>query len=112
MLDGLPCVLCMMHDIIIFGDSCEEHDARVKAVCRRLKESGVTLNFGKCDFAKSSVSYLSHVVSAEGIEANPANVQTIMKMEQPTNVGDIRRFLGMANLLGKFRRSYQPSPSH
>ena len=102
MLDGLPGVLCMMDDIIIFGDSREEHDERVKAELKRLEENGVTLNFGKCDFAKSSVSHLGHVVSAQGIEADPAKVQAIMEMEQPTNVGDIRRFLGMANQLGKF----------
>ena len=102
MLDGLPGVLCMMDDIIIFGGSREEHDERVTAVLKRLEENGVTLNFGKCDFAKSSVSYLGHVVSAQGIEADPAKVQAIMEMEQPTNVGDIRRFLGMANQLGKF----------
>ena len=64
MLDGLPDVLYMMDDIVIFGDSCEEHDTRKKAVLKRLQENGVTLNFGKCDIAKSIVSYLGHVVSA------------------------------------------------
>ena len=57
----------------------------------------MTLNFGKCD----CVSYLGHVVSAKGIEADPAKVQAIMEMETPTNLGDIRHFLGMANQLGK-----------
>ena len=107
MLDGLPCVLCIMDDIIMFEDSRDEHDARVKAVLKRLEENGVTLNFGKCNIAKSSVSYLGHVVSAQRFEADPANVQAIMAMEQPTNVGDIRRFLGMANQISweSFRRS-------
>ena len=99
MLDG---VLCMMDDIIVFGDSREKQDTRVKAVLKRLKKNGVTLNFGKCDFAKSSVSGLSDVVSAQGIEVDPAKLQAIIEMEQPTNVGDIRRFLGMANQLGTF----------
>ena len=40
MLDGLPGVLCMMDDIIIFGDSREEHDERVKAVLKRSMKSG------------------------------------------------------------------------
>ena len=53
MLDGLPGVLSMMNDKIIYGDSREEHGARMKAVFKRLGENGVTLNFGKCDFAKS-----------------------------------------------------------
>ena len=82
----------MMDDIIILGDFREERHARVKAVLKRLEEHGVTLNFGKCGFAKSSVSYLGHVVSAQGIEADPAKVQVIMEMEEPTNAGDIRRF--------------------
>ena len=47
MLDGLLDVLCMMDDIIIFGDSHGEHDARVKTVLKRLEENGVTSNFGK-----------------------------------------------------------------
>jgi len=57
----------------------------------------VALNFGKCDFAKSSFSYLGHMISAQGIEADLAKVEAIMEMEQPTNVGDIQRFLGMIN---------------
>ena len=48
----------MMDDIIIFGDSSEEHDARVRAVFRHLEDNGVTLNFEKCEFAKSSITYL------------------------------------------------------
>jgi len=39
-----------MDDIIIFGDSREEHDARVKGFLKRLEENGMTLNFGKCTF--------------------------------------------------------------
>jgi len=62
MLDGLPGVLCMMDDIIIFGNSRDEHDARVKAVLKRLEENVVILNFGKCYIAKLSVSYLDNVI--------------------------------------------------
>ena len=41
------------------------------------------------------------MISAQGIEADLAKVEAIMEMEQPTNVGDIQRFLGMINQLGK-----------
>ena len=49
MPDGLPGVVCMTDDIVLSGDSCEEHDARRKAGLKRLEENGVTLNFRKCD---------------------------------------------------------------
>ena len=47
--------------------------------------------------------YIGHVVSADGIRAHPSKVRAFIKqMQQPKDVGDIRRFLGMANQLGKF----------
>ena len=75
---------------------------RVRAVFKRLTDNGVTLNFENCEFSKSSITYLGHVVTANGIEADPAKVRAIKEMSQPTDVGHIRRFFGMANQLGKF----------
>ena len=47
----------MIDDIRIFGESSEEHDARVRAVSRRLEDNGSTLNIEKCEFAKSSIMH-------------------------------------------------------
>ena len=63
---------------------------------------GDTLNFEKCEFAKSSITHIGHVVSADGIREDPSKVRAIKQMQQPKYVGDIRRFLVMANQLGKF----------
>ena len=52
----------MMDDIVIFGETSEEYDARLRAVFRRLECSGVTLNFEKCEFAKSIITDIGHVV--------------------------------------------------
>ena len=92
----------MMDDIVIFGASRKEHDARVRAVFRRLEDSGITLNLQKCDSSQSSITYLGHIVTADGIKADPAKVRAITEMPQPTDISVIRRFLGMANQLGKF----------
>ena len=91
-LEDLPGVLCMMDDTIIFGESSEEHDAIARPVFRRLEDSGVTLNFEKRGFAKSRITYQGHVVSADGISADPSTVQAIKQMQRPKYVGDIRRF--------------------
>ena len=101
-LEDLPGVLCAMDDTIIFGESSEKHDTRVRAVFRHLEYSGVTRNFEKCEFAKSSITYIGHVVSADVIMADPSKVRSIKQMQQPKDVGDIRHFLSMANQLGKF----------
>ena len=90
-LEDLLGVLCMMDDIILFGESSEEHDARVRAVIRRLEGNCVTLNFEKCEFAKSSITYIGHVVSANGIRADPPKVRAIKQMQLPKDVGNTRR---------------------
>ena len=79
-LDDLPGVLCLTDDVIVFSSSVEVHDTRVRAVFRHLEDNSMTLNFDKCDFAKSSISYVGHIVSADGVMADPAEVRVITEM--------------------------------
>ena len=78
----------MMDDSIFFGESSEEHDARVKTAFRRIEDNSVTLNIEKCESAKSSITYLGHVVSGDGVRADPSKVRAIEQMQQPKHVGD------------------------
>ena len=96
-LEDLPGVLCMMDDIKVSRESSDEHDARAgpSSVI-----NGVPLNFERCEFAKSTITYIGHVVSAEGIRADPSKVRATKQMQK--TFGDIRRFLCMANQPGKF----------
>ena len=60
-LAGLEDVDCQMDDILVFGESYDQHDQRVEAVFTRLEENGVTLNLEKCEFAKEKVAFLGYV---------------------------------------------------
>ena len=101
-LEGLNGVLCQMDNILVFGQNAAEHDARLTTVLKRITEVGVTLNPEKCEFAKSEVKFLGHVIDEEGIRADPDKRSAIINLSAPTNVTELRRFLGMVNQLGKF----------
>ena len=101
-LEGLNGVLCQMDDIVVFGQNVAEHNIQLTAVLKRIKEAGVTLNADKCEFAKSEVKFLDHVIDKEGIGADPDKTSAIVKLNATTNVTELRRFLGMVNQLGKF----------
>ena len=101
-LEGLEGVLCQMDDVLIFGCDKPQHDERLIAAMKRIEAAGVTLNSEKCEFAKSQVKFLGHVIDREGIRADPEKVSAILQMEAPHNVSELRRFLGMVNQLGKF----------
>ncbi|KAL5517029.1 hypothetical protein EMCRGX_G002494 [Ephydatia muelleri] len=101
-LSGVEGVLCMMDDILVHGKTQEEHDSRLHEVLRRIQRSGLTLNKEKCFFSLPEVKFLGQVIDSEGIRPDPAKVSAIRQVPEPTNIGDVRRFLGMVNQLSKF----------
>nr|GEY13927.1 RNA-directed DNA polymerase [Tanacetum cinerariifolium] len=56
----------------------------------------------KCEFWLSSVAFLGHIVSAEGITMDPAKVEAITKWPRPTSVTEVRSFLGLAGYYRRF----------
>ncbi|CAB4038732.1 Transposon Ty3-G Gag-Pol poly, partial [Paramuricea clavata] len=101
-LEGLDGQVCIIDDILIHGKTQKEHDTRLRAVLKKLDESGATLNPEKCEFSKKEVKFAGCILNEEGIKSDPDKIESIRDMDAPQNVGDVRRFLGMVNQLGKF----------
>ena len=99
---GLPGVVCRMDDILIFGQNQKEHDECLEAVLKRIEAANGTLNPPKCEFSKNKLTFLGHVIDTDGIRADPTKTKAITEMSSPTNTTELKRFLGMANQLGKF----------
>ena len=72
MLSGLQGVLCLMDDVLVFGRDQEQHNKRLEAVLCRIQSTGVTLNPSKCEFSKSQIKFLDHIVDKDGVRADPA----------------------------------------
>ena len=70
---------------------------------QKLEKAGVTLNnsIRKCAFLKNQVKFLGYVVNKDGIQADPEKVSVIVKMNNPSNITELRRLLGIANQLRK-----------
>ena len=101
-LEGLDGVLCQMDDVLVFGSNQQEHDFRLHAVLKAIKAAGVTLNSEKCSFSVDKLKFLGHVISRDGVSADPDKTKAILQMKPPTNITELRRFMGMVNQLGKF----------
>ena len=101
-LEGLQGVVCQIDDVLVFGATRKEHDNRLLTVMERLESAGVTLNLEKCEFSKDMIQFLGHQVSKEGIQVDPKKIAAIVKMKPPSNITELRRFLGMINQCGKF----------
>ena len=101
-LAGLEGVIVLIDDVLVYGKTQEEHDERLHAVLKRIQSTGGTLNKAKCEFSKETIIFLGHVVGKQGVSSDPEKIRAIVEMEAPKTLKELRRFMGMANQLGKF----------
>ena len=99
-LAGEEGVLCHMDDVLIFGQTKQQHDTRLHRVLQKIKKAGVTLNKEKCEFNQESLYILGHRIDRNGVAPDPNKTAAILKMETPKTVSELRRFMGMVNQLG------------
>ena len=98
--------LIFLDDILIFSVTFEEHIRRLEAVFSRLHEHGLKLKPSKCEFFKSSVKYLGHVVSEHGVETDPDKIKALTDWPVPHNIKTLRSFLGFTGYYRRFVKDY------
>lgn len=101
-LVGIPGVISFLDDILITGRNLDEHKNRLFEVFKRLRENGLTVSRKKCEFFRKSIEYLGYVLSKEGMSTSPSKVSAIKDAPTPTNVKQLKAFLGMVNYYAKY----------
>ena len=91
-----------MDDFIIYSKSLGEHLRHLRALFERLKSYGMYLNEEKCVFARESVVFLGHEVSKNGLRPLQDKVEAVTKMQPPSTLTELRRFLGSINYYRSF----------
>ena len=95
-------VIVYLDDILIAARSIEEMERVLEQVLTILEENQFYCKLSKCDFQRSSVSYLGHIVGGEGVKPDPGKVQVVQQWPTPTNLSQVRSFLGLATWFRKF----------
>ena len=94
-------LLIYLDDILIMSSSPEEHLRHLRLVFERLRKHRFQIKLSKCKFFQSQIKYLGHILSPEGIQVDPAKVQTLLDWEFPTASLGMQQFLGLANYFRK-----------
>ncbi|KAL7304006.1 hypothetical protein TKK_0000475 [Trichogramma kaykai] len=97
-----PHVFGYLDDIIIVTESFDEHMKWLEIVLTKLRDAGLTVNRKKCDFCCSRVKYLGYVLDSNGLRVDSEKVQPVLRYPAPTNVKELRRFLGMVGWYARF----------
>lgn len=67
----------------MYKSSLEEHAQHLAIVMDTLASQQLYVNAKKCEFGKSIVSYLGHIVSSERVEVDLEKIQAMMNWSPP-----------------------------
>ncbi|GBL98225.1 Retrovirus-related Pol polyprotein from transposon 297 [Araneus ventricosus] len=107
-LRGLSSEACLvyLYDIIIVGRTFEEHLNNLRKVFQRLQKANLKLSPKKCRFFQKEVTYLGHVISAEGVKTDPGKIKAVVDWPRPEMVHNLRSFLGLCTYYRRFVKKF------
>ena len=80
----------------------EEHNRNLCAVLERARAKGVRFNPDKMRICVTEVPFFGHLITAQGLKADPEKVRALYDLPSPQNREQLENVLGMANYLQKF----------
>jgi hypothetical protein len=86
-----------MDDILIFSRTREEHRRHVQMVLENFCHHQLYAKSSKCEFGRSSVGFLGHIVSARGVAVDPRKIEAIRAWACHVSCTDVRHFVGLSN---------------
>lgn len=106
LLRGINGVVVYQDDITVTGKGFKEHLFNLKAVLKKLSDVGLKLNGNKCVFFQEKISYLGFTIDKHGLHKNKERYESFLNAPVPTNIHELRAFIGMANQYSRFIRDF------
>ena len=111
LLGDLDFVLVYQDDILLLqrhGETEEDHLKKMETVLKRLNDIGFRANLRTLFFIQTEVEYLGFLLTTDGIKPQPKKIEAMTRIKPPTNLKQLKRFLGMVN----FYRDVWPKRSY
>ena len=107
-LSGLhwKALLVYLDDVIVFGNSFEDHLRHLSEVFERFREAKLKLHPKKCHLFRREVSFLGHIVSRDGVKTDPNKISAVKEWPVPTSKKQLQSFLGLCSYYRRFVRGF------
>ena len=99
-------VIVFLDDILIYSKNKNDHIKHVDKVLSLLRENKLYAKSSKCEFFKSEISFLGHVINGNGVTMEKSKVDAVTNWPTPKDITDVRAFLGLAGYYRKFVNNF------
>ena len=95
-------LLLYLDDICMFAPDVSTMLDQMELVFSQLKSFNLKIKPKKSYFFQASVIFLGHILSADGMSANPEKVEKVRDWPVPSNAKELHSFLGLASYYHRF----------
>lgn len=93
-------------DILVFSSTLDLHLQHLRIILELLQQHQLYAKRSKCIFGCSKVEYLGHIISSQGVSADPRKIAATVSWPIPTSVKALKGFLGLTRYYRKFIKNY------
>lgn len=95
-------VVVYLDDILVYSKTFQEHLQHLRQVLEILRENKLHAKKEKCEFGLSQMTFVGHVISADGIQVDPVKVQALRNWPVPKNMTQLKSFNSFMSHFRKF----------
>ncbi|XP_028081859.1 uncharacterized protein LOC114283238 [Camellia sinensis] len=99
-------VVVFIDDILIYSKSREEHEKHLRLILQTLRDKKLYAKLKKCEFWLNEVVFLRHVINKDSVSVDPQKIEAIVNWPAPTNVTEVRSFMGLAGYYRRFVKDF------
>ncbi|KAJ9529159.1 hypothetical protein QJQ45_007835 [Haematococcus lacustris] len=100
------CALVYLDDILVMSKSVDEHLKHLRKVFDLLRLNKLYAKQSKCEFMRTTLKFLGHVIFAGAIAVDPEKIKSISSWPVPQSLQQLQSFLGAANFVRKFVHNF------
>lgn len=101
-LGGLIHNICELYidDCIIWADSEEQLEERLRAVFERFRQHNIAVHPDKAVLGVTEIEYVGYVLSQTGLHFSREKINSAIQLARPKTQQELKQFLGLANYFG------------
>ena len=105
-LKDIPNVVSYFDDILIHGETWEQHDCALKETLRILRQHGLTARPTKTNIGFEEIEFLGHKVGNGKQRPEESKIEKVKALKPPTAKREVRKVLGLLNYYRKFVKNF------